>query len=93
MMDALLIYALELFFAFYLVNHSEVFIEVRTWLWPRLPAPVLFALGCGFCFTWWSTLALLIAGVALPASFLFAAPSLVMLLNCTFLWLNREPAQ
>lgn len=89
MLEGLIIYALTFWFWFHLANDSDIFAGMRAAVWPQLPAPVLYAVGCSMCSTFWVTLVLL-PFTPIPFVYLFAAPPLVMLLNCGFKRLSND---
>lgn len=58
MTEALLFWTLSLWFAFYLVNHAELFDRLRGAVIPVLPRWLAYPLQCGACFTFWTLSAL-----------------------------------
>lgn len=89
MIAALLIYCLQLWFAFYIVNHSPILEEQREIWFPRLGYAVCYSISCAFCFTFWSTLALQFIFPGLEA-FVLAAPPIVLFINLIFERLKND---
>lgn len=87
MLDQLLTYALTVYLAYHVVSRSELLRRPREWAKAKLPAKLVYPLGCALCWTWWCGLALT-AGIwigtgtlLLSATVLFAAPVFNMVLD------------
>lgn len=89
-MEGLLLYCLAVYFVFYLLNHAVMTEWLRKAIGPLAPRLLREMVSCGFCFTWWSTLALsLLVGFNY---FLLCAPPVVLFMDGIYRKL-RPPAE
>lgn len=81
-MEAILLYCLTVFFAFFLINHADVLSKPRNALAPLVPSWMKYPLKCALCFTFWTTSALSLFWGFTPV--IFYAPPLVMFMDLIF---------
>lgn len=82
------LHCLSVYFAFHLLNCSDVMEPVRVRLYPRLPHLVSYMLGCSFCLTFWVTLGVALSGRA-PWGWVLAAPVVNLLILKVITYLDR----
>jgi len=84
MITNLIFHSLGLFFAFYLLNHSDLFAPFRDWLFPKLYSKIAYAATCSLCFSWWCMVAeFLIRGI--PGALVVTVPICTLFLNLAYL--------
>lgn len=82
-MDSSLIYALTLFFFFYLLNYADITARPAQWLKQMLGPTLGYPLGCAFCWGWWVTAAFWAIGWA-PLYLVFIAPVLHLFVDLVY---------
>lgn len=83
MIEAVLLYCLAAWFAFFLINHAEMFDKVRAAAMPALPRWISYPLACSFCFTFWTLAAFsLLAGSWTPL--MLYCPPISLLIELTY---------
>ena len=83
MIESIVKWSLGLFFAFYLLNHSELFARVRGWLFPRLWSKAVYALECALCSAFWVLLVYSLFTGFTPL--IFCVPPCCLMLNLVYL--------
>lgn len=86
-METLLFYSIAVFFAFWVINYSEILDQLRTAVFPILPRWLGYPLSCSVCFSFWLTgaLAFFVSGVF---PLIFTTPVCVMFLELSYLRLR-----
>jgi hypothetical protein len=57
MLDTVILTALSIWFAFFVVNYAELFDPLRQWIFPRLHPKLRYAITCPICFATWCLVA------------------------------------
>lgn len=94
MIEKLLMYCLEVWFVFYLINYAGFSARVINAV---IPQWIAYPFHCSLCFTYWLTL---IVGIGLryttscsiPHSFLLTAPVVVMFIDLHYRKLRADTA-
>lgn len=95
-MEAMILYAVFVYFWFHLVGRSDILAKPRAWFIGTVGPKISYPLECAFCWTWWLGLILSI----LPISFgvpvmaiLFVAPVINLVLDLAIrkLRMDAEP--
>ncbi len=88
-MEQIALYSLAIWFAFYMLNHSELLEKVRLALFPALPSWLGKVLSCPLCFCWWITAALSLLWFGFTPT-LLTAPVMTLLLDLVYLRLKGD---
>lgn len=89
MLSSIIIYALYIFFVFYIFNYAEILDLPRKWFMATLPTWMQYSFRCAFCFSFWVTLALFYF-FALPLGFVFTTPPLLLFCDLTYKYLKSN---
>lgn len=88
-METILIYSFTVWFAYYMLNHSELLQKVRVALFPALPLWLGNLLSCPLCFCWWFTSALCLFWFGFTP-ILLTAPVVTLFLDLAYLRLKGD---
>lgn len=83
-MEAIIAYSLFVYFWYHLLGKSDILARPRARVIALVGPHLSYPLSCGFCFTFWSGLALLVSPVYVPVgalAMLFVAPVLNLVLD------------
>lgn len=77
-----ILYCAGLWFWFYLLNHTDLFVDLMEWADANFGL-ISGALRCAFCFGWWISL-LIAPSSPSPLAYLFAAPVGVLFIDLAY---------
>lgn len=81
-MEALLLYCLQVYFVYYLLNHATMFDKVRAAILPALPWWLRELIECPFCVGFWVTFVLsLLVGFSY---LILCAPPVVLFMDAAY---------
>lgn len=84
-----IIFALQFWFFFFLVNHSLILKKPREWVYSKLPSQMVYPLSCAFCSAFWFTTILFLTGIN-SYQLVLVSPVIVLFLELAFLKLTEK---